>query len=89
MVVISNQRSNEMYKKEEYILRKSIGEELVKLFTKHNCVLAGGAITSIFSGNRINDYDIYFHTKVDLDALKEEFKKTPTDRKLEGSVKLM
>ena len=61
-----------MYKKEEYILRKSIGNELYSVLKKHNCVIAGGAITSVFSGNAIKDYDIYFHTKESLDALKED-----------------
>lgn len=65
-----------MYKKEEYILRKSIGEELFNLFSKHNCVLAGGTITSIFSGNRINDYDIYFHKEEDLNSLTSELETT-------------
>ena len=63
-----------MHKKEEYILRKSIGEELTSLFTKRNCVLAGGAITSIFSRNKINDYDIYFHNNEGLYALQADLK---------------
>ena len=63
-----------MHKKEEYVLRKSIGNELVTLLEKHDCVLAGGAITSIFGGNHIKDYDIYFRKEKDLVALKEEFK---------------
>jgi hypothetical protein len=61
-----------MYKREEYVLRKSIGEELFSLFGKYNCVIAGGAITSIFSGNIIKDYDVYFHNKEDLQALRQE-----------------
>jgi hypothetical protein len=66
-----NKRRNQMYKKEEYILKKSIGEEIFDLFCKYNCLIAGGAITSIFSGNIIKDYDVYFHDKESLEKLKK------------------
>lgn len=35
-------------------------EELRKLFMNTGCIIAGGAITSIFSGKDINDVDVYF-----------------------------
>ena len=48
---------------------------------KYNCYIAGGAIVSIFTGSKINDFDIYFPSyydsntdmeKNDLDAFEEE-----------------
>lgn len=35
-------------------------EEIINLFKKTKCFIAGGAITSIFSGKDINDVDVYF-----------------------------
>jgi len=40
--------------------------ELVKLLKKANCFIAGGAVTSLFSGKDINDIDVYFK---DYDSL--------------------
>lgn len=40
--------------------------ELINLLKKANCFIAGGTITSIFSGKEINDIDVYFK---DYDSL--------------------
>lgn len=54
-----------MQEREKYVLLKGMDAALVKFLTGKNCFVAGGAITSIFSGARINDYDIYFETEED------------------------
>jgi hypothetical protein len=55
-------------KREKYLLLKNLDKELIQLFEESKCILAGGALTSIFSGKPIHDYDIYFtqqnHNKV-------------------------
>lgn len=54
------------YTKYKNIIYRGLGEDLVQLMKTTNAILAGGALTSIFSGKEINDYDIYFRTKEDL-----------------------
>lgn len=34
--------------------------DVFDILTHSKCYIAGGAITSVFTGNKINDYDIYF-----------------------------
>ncbi|AFC21524.1 hypothetical protein GAP32_076 [Cronobacter phage vB_CsaM_GAP32] len=52
--------------KHKNILLRSLGEDAVKLLKTTNAIIAGGAITSIFTGAEINDYDIYFRSKKDI-----------------------
>lgn len=53
-------------RKYENKLLRNLGNDAVELFKSTNAIIAGGAITSIFSGSEINDYDIYFRTKKDI-----------------------
>lgn len=48
------------------MLLRNLGEDAVKLLKTTNAIIAGGAITSIFTGAEINDYDIYFRSKEDI-----------------------
>ncbi len=48
------------------ILLRGLGEDAVRLLKATNAIVAGGAITSIFSGTEINDYDIYFRSHEDI-----------------------
>lgn len=54
---------------EKSLIKKTIGEDVYALLKDTECVLAGGAITSIFSGTEVNDYDIYFTDKEGLSRL--------------------
>lgn len=54
---------------EKNLIKKAIGEDVYALLKDTKCVLAGGAITSIFSGAEVNDYDIYFTDKEGLSRL--------------------
>lgn len=54
---------------EKNLIKKTIGEDVYALLKDTKCVLAGGAITSIFSGAEVNDYDIYFTDKEGLSRL--------------------
>lgn len=52
------------YSREKYLLLKQLsGADLINDFKQNNVMIAGGAITSIFTNKKINDYDIYFRSK--------------------------
>ena len=54
----------------DYVKEKSKLKRLLpktfQLLEKYNCYIAGGAITSLFTGKEINDIDVYFKSKDDL-----------------------
>lgn len=61
------------YKYEKRKLRKYLGNNLYNLLKQYNCIIAGGAILSLFSNTEINDIDVYFRNKDDLaDMLNNE-----------------
>lgn len=49
-----------MYKQELNQLKKLITEELWELLADQGCMIAGGAITSVFTNKPVNDIDVYF-----------------------------
>lgn len=52
-----------MYETEKNIIKKYLDEDLYHIFRESDAILAGGAVTSIFTNREINDWDIYFKTK--------------------------
>lgn len=54
-----------MYLVERSILKNKIHPDIWVQLENHSCYIAGGAITSIFTGNSINDFDIYFRSRRD------------------------
>jgi hypothetical protein len=52
-------------KREEYLLLKYLGHEAIKGLRSCNAIIAGGAITALFTGQRIRDWDIYFQNAAD------------------------
>lgn len=51
--------SAEVYYAQYNTLVKGLPEELRLLIEKYNVIIAGGALTSIFAGTEIKDYDLY------------------------------
>jgi len=51
---------NPQYQREQFLLLDKIDKSLISLFKETEAIIAGGAITSIFSSMKINDYDLYF-----------------------------
>lgn len=51
--------------REEYLLKKYLGEESIKGLRSCNAIIAGGAITALFTGQKIRDWDIYFRNAED------------------------
>lgn len=49
-----------MYEQEHYKLTKDLAPEDLDVLRHHQVVLAGGALTSVFSRQPIRDYDFYF-----------------------------
>ena len=43
--------------------------EFIEVLSKYECWVAGGAITSLFTNSKINDFDIYFKNKKELSDL--------------------
>lgn len=52
-----------MYKNEINQLRKTIDDDLWALLAENGCMIAGGALTSVFTNKPINDIDVYFPSK--------------------------
>lgn len=52
-----------MHKKELKKIKSLVPEEVWNMLSDLGCYIAGGAVTSVFSGAEINDLDIYFPNK--------------------------
>jgi hypothetical protein len=59
-----------VYVPEATLLNKLIYDDLLELLKSYKALLAGGAITSIFSGSKINDFDLYFENEKMLTPVK-------------------
>ena len=55
-----------MFEVEKQKIKQMVGGELYDLFKDTKCILAGGAITSLFTGKEVNDLDIYLTSKEGL-----------------------
>jgi len=53
-------------------LKDYLGVSLYNTLKKYNVIIAGGMITSLFTGRDINDVDVYFRNKEDLAAFISE-----------------
>lgn len=54
--------------KHEYSYLKSLfNEEVYELLEQSNAMLCGGAITSLMTGQEINDFDIYFRSREEME----------------------
>ena len=47
-----------MYEVEKRKIKEMLGSEVYDVLKETKCVLAGGAITSLFTNKEINDFDI-------------------------------
>ena len=59
-------RTIEVLNKELDLLKDKLSDDLIGLLKLTRGYIAGGAITSILSGAKINDIDLYFRTKEDM-----------------------
>lgn len=56
------------FEKQKNTLYRKLGTDIVDLLKASRAIIAGGAITSIFSEKDINDYDIYFRSYEDIEV---------------------
>ncbi|WP_029517951.1 hypothetical protein [Paenibacillus polymyxa] len=56
-----------------------LGSHLVKTLKEHEVFIAGGTVTSLFSGNPINDIDLYFRSEASLVELVERIYEDSSD----------
>lgn len=57
-----------VFSKEQKALERYIGVDLLELFRVSKAIIAGGAITSIFTQKEINDLDVYFRSFEDMEV---------------------
>ena len=60
-------------KREEYLLKKYLGEGAITGLRSCNAIIAGGSITALFTGQKIRDWDIYFRNEKDCEQAKAWF----------------
>lgn len=55
-----------MHEREKYLLKKEL-DEVVAVLRQCNAMLAGEAVTSLFTDERVRDWDLYFRNVADRD----------------------
>lgn len=58
-----------MYTFEKAKIKQMLGTDVYDMLKETKCVLAGGAITSLFTNREINDFDIYFTSNEGLSSV--------------------
>lgn len=56
-----------------------LGNETYEILKKNKCIIAGGALRSIFNNTEINDLDVYFQNKKYFNVVKDYFYKKYID----------
>lgn len=73
----------EKYPAEERKLSSLVSDNVWEFFKASNAIIAGGAITSVFTNKEVNDIDVYFRSEEDLfralAAVFDESQYTPDD----------
>ena len=65
------QLTKTQFPREVQKLKSMMDEELWDLLADFECILAGGALTSMLSGKEVNDLDVYFRDKQSLQKVIE------------------
>lgn len=65
------------YSRESAILRDRAGATVLELMGAHDAFIAGGAVTSVFSSEKINDFDLFFPSQDALNAACENVLSDP------------
>lgn len=71
----------------DYHDRKEEHKDLYEILRRYNVILAGGFLSSIFSGSPINDIDIFFHDQDDFDGCIDELKQVHLDADQKADIK--
>jgi hypothetical protein len=69
------------YAREQYILERLIEKANLRTLLKDvSYFIAGGALTSVFSGKQVNDLDIYFYSVEDFNKADSQLTISPIFR---------
>jgi hypothetical protein len=66
------------FQRERSLFRDAAGSKVLELMDEHGAFVAGGAITSVFSSEKINDLDLFFRS---ADKLQSALASVPSDQK--------
>ena len=58
-----------MYEIEKAKIKQLLGKDIYNMFKEAKCILAGGAITSLFTNKEISDFDTYFTSEESLSSV--------------------
>ena len=64
-------RAKSVFGRQRYNLFRNLDLETAGEMQKSHAIIAGGAIRSVFAGEYISDYDLYFDTKEDLKVMQK------------------
>jgi len=75
-------RAESSFGRQKYNLFRNLDTATIMVMRESNAIIAGGAVRSVFAGEHISDYDLYFDSEKDLrimqEYLDENFKKVFT-----------
>lgn len=58
-------------KRQHALIKKFIDPDLYEILANMDAYLAGGAISSLFTNRKINDFDIYFQKEGDVHEVEK------------------
>jgi len=64
------------YQREIEYVTSLMDSELLGLLEDNDCIIAGGALTSVFTNKPVNDIDVYFRSKEAFSNVMREIMKT-------------
>lgn len=64
-------RAKSVFRRQKYYLFKNLDAATIITMQESNAIIAGGAIRSVFAGEYISDYDLYFDSEEDLQIMKK------------------
>jgi len=72
-------------KRQHALIKKFIDPDLYEILANMDAYLAGGAISSLFTNRKINDFDIYFQKEGDVHEVEKYFKDKPIWKRVHSS----
>lgn len=60
----------------EQMVKLHFNRPVFNILKENNCIIAGGALTSLFTNRPLNDYDIYFKSKDDYNKVIDIYSKS-------------
>ena len=77
--------SKDAFKHQEYQLLRLIPKGLMDILVKNGVIIAGGSVSSVFSGMPINAYDLYCPSSLAYNSLLKDFREYIKKTDLKGN----